>query len=202
MKLLATVKTMNVLKELTLDSTTFKLVQGDITRYPAEAIVNAANRYLEHGGGVALAIAKSATDGDPDEYTRISKEEMMKQIGRGFIEHGEVVVTPALALEKHGIKFVIHTVGPICRGVWNEDFKEKLRRALIAPLKKADELNLKSIAFPAISAGIYGCPLEEVVRTFIEVVGEFSKTAKSVKEISLVLYDEASAKKALNAIDS
>lgn len=193
---------MKILKELELDSLSFKLVQGDITKYPAEAIVNAANKYLEHGGGVALAIAKAATDGNPEEYTRLSKEEMKRQIGRDYIEHGEVVVTPALALEKNGIRFVIHTVGPICSGVWNEEFKEKLKKALIGPLKKAEELKLKSIAFPAISAGIYGCPLEEVVKTFLEVVEAFAKTIKNVKEIALVIYDEASANKALEVLEA
>ncbi len=188
--------------EIKFDEVVFKLVRGDITKYPADAIVNAANKYLEHGGGVALAIARAATEGKPEEYTRMSKEEMKKQIGKDHIEHGEVVVTPALALEKHGIKFVIHTVGPICNGVWNEEMKEKLKRALMGPLKKAEELKLKSIAFPAISAGIYGCPLEEVVKTFLEVVKEFSKYMKSVKEVALVIYDEESLKRALETVKS
>ncbi len=110
----------------------FEIVKGDITRFPAEAIVNAANRYLEHGGGVAYAIAKAAA-GDPREYIRISKEAMREQIGRGgYIEHGEVVVTPAMRLEKHGIRYVIHTVGPYCGGIWDGgDKKEKLRKAIL-----------------------------------------------------------------------
>jgi len=69
----------------------FEIVRGDITRFPSEAIVNAANRYLEHGG-VAYAIAKAAT-GSVREYTRISKEAMRGQLGKDSIEHGEVVVT-------------------------------------------------------------------------------------------------------------
>ncbi len=193
---------MKILKELEFEGLIFKLVQGDITKYPAEAIVNAANKFLEHGGGVALAIAKAATDGNPEEYTRLSKEEMRKQIGRDHIEHGEVVVTPGLALEKFGIRFVIHTVGPICSGVWNEGLKDKLKKAMIAPMRKADELKLKSIAFPAISAGIYGCPFEEVVKTFLEVVKDFSKTAKNVKEVALVIYDEKSASEALRIMEA
>ena len=189
-----------IFKELKLNGLTFKIAKGDITKYPAEAIVNAANKYLEHGGGVALAIAKAATEGNPEKYTQLSKEEMVKQIGRDYIEHGEVVVTPSLALEKYGIKYVIHTVGPICNGLWNDDLKEKLKKALIAPLKKADELGLKSIAFPAISAGIYGCPLEEVVKTFVDVIKEFAKITKNIKEVTLVLYDEESVKRALEVL--
>ncbi|WP_258085071.1 [protein ADP-ribosylglutamate] hydrolase [Thermococcus thermotolerans] len=165
----------------------FEIVRGDITRFPAEAIVNAANRYLEHGGGVAYAIAKAAA-GDAREYIRISKGAMREQLGKNSIEHGEVVVTPAMRLEKYGIKYVIHTVGPYCGGVWDEDRKERLRKAIMGALRKADELGVKTIAFPAISAGIYGCPLEEVVRTFKGVVEEFSKEAKSVEKVYLVLY--------------
>jgi len=191
---------METVKVIEFGDLTLKLVHGDITRYPAEAIVNAANKYLEHGGGVALAIARAATDGKPEEYTRLSKEEMRRQIGRGYIEHGEVVITPALALERYGIKFVIHTVGPICGGSWNEELKEKLRKALMAPIRKAEEMKLRSIAFPAISAGIYGCPIEEVVKTFIEVIEEFSKNARELKEIALVLFDEESLRRALKVL--
>ncbi|AFL95246.1 hypothetical protein CL1_1043 [Thermococcus cleftensis] len=176
----------------------FEIVRGDITRFPAEAIVNAANKYLEHGGGVAYAIAKAAA-GNVAEYIRISKEAMREQLGKSSIEHGEVVVTPALRLERYGIRHVIHTVGPYCGGIWNEERKEKLRKAILGALKKADELGVKTIAFPAISAGIYGCPLEEVVRTFRETVEEFSKEAKSVERVYLVLYSEETYRRALKA---
>ncbi|WP_297536357.1 [protein ADP-ribosylglutamate] hydrolase [Thermococcus sp.] len=173
-----------------------EVVKGDITRFPAEAIVNAANRYLEHGGGVAYAIAKAAA-GDAGEYIRISKEAMREQLGKDSIEHGEVVVTPAMRLERYGIKYVIHTVGPYCGGVWDEDKREKLRRAILGALRKADELGVKSVAFPAISAGIYGCPLEEVVRTFKETVEEFSRQARSVEKVYLVLYSDDAYRTAL-----
>lgn len=177
----------------------FEIVRGDITRFPAEAIVNAANKYLEHGGGVAYAIAKAAA-GDAREYIRISKEAMREQLGKTSIEHGEVVVTPALRLEKFGIKHVIHTVGPYCGGAWDEDKKEKLRKAILGALKKAEEIGVKTIAFPAISAGIYGCPLEEVVRTFKEVVEEFGKEARSVEKVYLMLYSEKDYERALRSI--
>jgi O-acetyl-ADP-ribose deacetylase (regulator of RNase III) len=179
------------IKEINVGGISIKLLQGDITAYPAKAIVNAANKYLDHGGGVAYAIAKACA-GNAQEYTRISKQAMKEQIGRSFIEHGEVVVTPAMRLEERGIKFVIHTVGPICGGKWDDSFKDKLYKAFRGALEKAEELNLDSIAFPAVSAGIYGCPLEEVVKTFIEVVKDFSKTASNVKEVALVIYDKES----------
>jgi len=176
-----------------------EVVRGDITRFPAEAIVNAANRYLEHGGGVAYAIAKAAA-GNAREYIRISKEAMREQLGKDSIEHGEVVVTPAMRLERYGIKYVIHTVGPYCGGRWDEDKKEKLKKAILGALRKADELGVKSVAFPAISAGIYGCPLEEVVRTFKETVEEFSREARSVEKVYLVLYSEDAYRRALGVL--
>ncbi|WP_048152610.1 [protein ADP-ribosylglutamate] hydrolase [Palaeococcus ferrophilus] len=173
-----------------------EVVRGDITRFPAEAIVNAANRYLEHGGGVAYAIAKAAA-GNAREYVRISKEAMREQLGKDHIEHGEVVVTPAMRLEKYGIRYVIHTVGPYCGGLWDEGKKEKLKRAILGALRKAEELGVKSIAFPAVSAGIYGCPLEEVVKIFKRVVEEFEKEARSVERVYLVLYSEDTYRRAL-----
>ncbi len=182
---------MRVAKEIKVGNLNVKLLQGDITRCDADAIVNAANKYLEHGGGVAYVIAKACA-GDASEYTRISKEAMKEQIGRDYIDHGEVVVTPAMKLEESGIKYVIHTVGPICSGRWDESLKEKLYKAFIAPMKKANEMGLNSIAFPAVSAGIYGCPLEEVVKTFIDAVKDFSEENKSLKEVMLVIYDEES----------
>ncbi len=185
--------------ELKVGELKVKLLRGDITRCGAEAIVNAANRYLEHGGGVAFAIAKACV-GDAKEYTRISKKAMREQLGKGFIDHGEVVVTPSYNLERFGTKYVIHTVGPICGGRWNDDLRGKLYKALMAPLEKADELGVKSIAFPAVSAGIYGCPLEEVVNTFLDAVKEFAKTAKNVKEVYLVIYGSEEFEVALRAV--
>ena len=175
------------------------IVRGDITRFPAEAIVNAANRYLEHGGGVAYAIAKAAA-GNVTEYIEISKKAMREQLGKNSIEHGEVVVTPALRLEKHGIKYVLHTVGPYCGGKWDEEKKGKLKKAILGALRKADELGAKTIAFPAISAGIYGCPFEKVVGTFKEAVEEFSRGARSVERVYLVLYSEEDYRRALKVL--
>ncbi len=177
----------------------FEVAKGDITKFQAEAIVNAANKYLEHGGGVAYAIAKAAA-GNVREYIRISKEAMKEQLGKSSIEHGEVVVTPALNMERFGIKYVIHTVGPYCGGKWDEKKKEKLKKAILGALRKAEELNISSIAFPAISAGIYGCPFEEVVRTFRDTVEEFSKEAKSVERVYLVLYSKKDYERALRLL--
>ena len=183
-----------MLAETEINGIKLKLAQGDITRYPAKAIVNAANKRLEHGGGVAYAIAKACA-GDAGKYTEISKKAMREQFGRDCIDHGEVVVTPAMNLEERGIKYVFHTVGPICSGRWNDELKEKLFRAFLGPLEKAEEMKVDSIAFPAVSAGIYGCELEKVVETFLEAVKSFK--GSNVKEVALVIYDRESAERAL-----
>ncbi len=190
---------MEVLAETEINGIKLKLAQGDITRYPAKAIVNAANKRLEHGGGVAYAIAKACA-GDAGKYTEISKKAMREQFGRDCIDHGEVVVTPAMNLEERGIKYVFHTVGPICSGRWNDELKEKLFRAFLGPLEKAEEMKVDSIAFPAVSAGIYGCELEKVVETFLEAVKSFK--GSNVKEVALVIYDRESAERALAVLKS
>lgn len=187
---------MEELAEFKIGRLRLKLVCGDITKYPANAIVNAANKRLEHGGGVAYAIAKACT-GDARVYTEMSKKAMLEQFGKEEIEHGEVVVTPAMKLESLGIKYVLHTVGPICGGKWSDELKKKLLKAFLGPLKKADELGLDSIAFPAVSAGIYGCELEKVVRTFYEAVKSYKG---NLKEVALVIYDKPSAEEALNVL--
>ncbi len=183
---------MEQILEKEVGNLTLRLAIGDITKYPAKAIVNAANKRLEHGGGVAYAIAKACA-GNAQEYTRMSKRAMREQTGKESIDHGEVVVTPAMRLEERGIKYVMHTVGPICGGKWNDEMEEKLYLAFSGPLRKAEELKLESIAFPAVSAGIYGCPLEKVVRTFVRVVRDFSEKVTHLREVSLVVYDRESA---------
>ncbi len=185
---------MEVLYEVKVGDILLRLAQGDITSYPAKAIVNAANKRMEHGCGVAYAIAKACA-GDAGKYTEISKKAMREQFGRDYIEHGEVVVTPAMNLEERGIKYVFHTVGPICGGKWDEGLREKLYKAFLGPLQKAEVLDVDSIAFPAVSAGIYGCDFDKVVETFIEVVKGFG--GSKVREVALVIYDRDSAERAL-----
>nr|4GVW_A Chain A, De novo designed serine hydrolase [unidentified] len=189
---------MEVLFEAKVGDITLKLAQGDITQYPAKAIVNAANKRLEHGGGVAYAIAKACA-GDAGLYTEISKKAMREQFGRDYIDHGEVVVTPAMNLEERGIKYVFHTVGPICSGMWSEELKEKLYKAFLGPLEKAEEMGVESIAFPAVSAGIYGCDAEKVVETSLEAVKNFKGSA--VKEVAEVHGARKSAEVALKVFE-
>ena len=149
--------------------------QADITEEQVDAIVNAANPYLKHGGGVAGAIVRKGG--------KIIQEESNKI---GYVPVGEVAVTTAGKLKA---KYVIHAVGPR----WGEgDEEAKLRRAVRNALSKATELKLKSIAMPAISTGIFGYPKEEGTRVILdEVVNFLKQETTTVDEVRLVSIDKA-----------
>lgn len=155
-----------------------ELIKGDITEVEADAIVNAANSYLEHGGGVAGAIVRKGG--------YVIQEESREWVRRhGPVPVGGVAVTGAGKLKA---KYIIHAVGPRC-GV---EPIEKLGEAVINSLRKAEELNLTSIAFPAISTGIFGCPYDEAAREMARAIGEEYGRLRSVKRIIICLYgDEA-----------
>ncbi|MBE3550650.1 MAG: hypothetical protein BLITH_1563 [Brockia lithotrophica] len=176
------------------------LVEGDITKISADAIVNAANPEVEHGGGVAFAIGKAAA-GCAKEYTKISQEELRRRYGEGRLAPGKVLVTPPMRLAEHGVRAVIHTVGPVCRGAWNEGHARALYAAFAAPLEEAERQGFTSIAYPAVSAGIYGCPLERVVETFAAVVRDAAHRLVSVGSVSLVLRERDKVELAREILD-
>ncbi len=128
-----------IIKEIKVDNVEIKLVSGDITIEETDAIVNAANSHLQHGGGVAGVISRK---GGPD----IQKEsnEYIKKYGK--VETGKVAVTTGGKLK---CKYIIHAVGPIWRGGSQKEEK-LLYDAVFNSLKKAEELKLNSIALPAI----------------------------------------------------
>ncbi|MDZ7296341.1 MAG: macro domain-containing protein, partial [candidate division KSB1 bacterium] len=131
----------------TIHNTTIELVQGDITEMDTDAIVNAANERLAHGGGVAGAIVRK---GGP-----VIQEESNAWVrAHGRVPTGGAAITSGGSLKA---RFVIHAVGPVM-GSGNEG--EKIRQATLASLRLAEEHNLASIAFPAISTGIFGCPMD------------------------------------------
>ncbi|AAK43008.1 ADP-ribose-binding protein [Saccharolobus solfataricus] len=148
------------------------LIKGDITEIEADAIVNAANSYLQHGGGVAYAIVRKGgyiIQKESDEY--------VKKFGP--VPVGEVAVTSAGKLKA---KYVIHAVGPRY-GIEGED---KLESAIFKSLLKADELSLSSIAMPAISTGIYGYPFEICARIMANVLKGYKP--KTLRKVMICLY--------------
>jgi O-acetyl-ADP-ribose deacetylase len=133
-----------------------RLVQGDLTELDVDAIVNAANELLILGGGVAGAIRSK---GGP------SIQEECKRIGGTIV--GQAVVTGAGNLKA---SYVIHAVGPRY-GEGNED--EKLRLATLNSLRRATEKGVRTIAFPAVSSGIFGFPKDRCARIMIDTVMSF-----------------------------
>ncbi|WP_126451398.1 macro domain-containing protein [Sulfodiicoccus acidiphilus] len=134
-------------------------MKGDITALEVDVIVNAANSYLEHGGGVALAISEK---GGP----RIQRESTEYVRKHGPVPAGSVAVTSAGRLRA---KYVVHAVGPIY-GVEGDD---KLESAVRNSILKAMELGAKSVALPAISTGAYGYPYERCALLTARVLREF-----------------------------
>ncbi len=165
---------MEVLAEKEINGVSVKVVKGDITKEKTDAIVNAANKYLSHGGGVAGAIVRAGGYAIQEESDKIVRE-------HGPLETGEAVITTAGSLPS---KFVIHTVGPIY-GEGDED--AKLRKAVLSVLKLATEKNLHSISIPAISCGIYGFPKKRGTKIIYETVKEFLLGGRtSLKEVHLI----------------
>lgn len=161
----------DIMNEWSVKGRKLRLVEGNIVLCDVEAVVNAANKNLVLGGGVAGAIR---THGGP------SIQEECNKIGP--IEVGEAVVTNAGNLKA---KYVIHAVGPVY-GEEQED--KKLQKATLNSLKIAEEKKLKDIAFPAISTGIFGFPLERCSKIMLKTAMEFLEKREHPQEIIFCLY--------------
>ncbi len=163
----------NNMKEVTIKEVRLRIVQGDLTDCRTDAIVNAANSRLQHGGGVAGAIVRKGGRVIQDESNRI-----------GFVPVGKAAMTGAGALPA---RYVIHAVGPM----WGEgDEAFKLRSAVRSVLELATKHGLASIAMPAISAGIFGFPKPECAHIIVDEITSFITSEKtSLKEIIICLMD-------------
>ena len=151
-----------------------RLIQGDLTELSVDAIVNAANAQLILGGGVAGAIR---TKGGP------SIQEECDRVGGTTV--GQAVLTNAGKLKA---RHVIHAVGPRM-GEGNED--EKLRQATLNSLRRATENGLRSIAFPAISTGIFGFPKDRCAAIMLQTVKGFLKDQdSSLTEVVFCLWSK------------
>jgi O-acetyl-ADP-ribose deacetylase (regulator of RNase III) len=147
-----------VIVEKKVNGRTLRLVLGDITIRDVDAIVNAANSHLQHGGGVAGAIVKRGGQVIQDESDRI-----------GFTPVGTAAITGA---GKLSARYVIHAVGPRM-GEGDED--NKLRSAVSNALQLASQKGLKSISMPAISSGIFGFPKDRCAAILVNTSQEFLK---------------------------
>ncbi|MEU2616726.1 O-acetyl-ADP-ribose deacetylase [Streptomyces sp. NPDC007157] len=157
--------------------TRITLVQGDITRQTADAIVNAANSSLLGGGGVDGAIHRRGGPAILEDCRKLRAG----HYGKG-LPTGQAVATTAGELDA---RWVIHTVGPVHST--SEDRSELLASCYRESLKRADELGARTVAFPAVSTGIYGWPLDDGARIAVATVRE-ADTA--VEEVRFVLFDE------------
>jgi O-acetyl-ADP-ribose deacetylase len=148
------------------------LAQGDIAQQDVDAIVNAANNRLWMGAGVAGAIKRAGG--------RQIEEEAVAQ---GPISIGEAAVTGAGRLKA---RYVIHAA------VMGQDLRtdaDKIRRATVSSLRRADELGLKSIAFPALGTGVGGFSLDECARVMLDAVLAHEAAGTTLERVLFILYD-------------
>ena len=156
---------------ITVKNSSIKIVQGDITALETDVIVNAANAQLILGGGVAGAIRRK---GGP----KIQEE--CNEIGGTFV--GNAVITTGGNLKA---KYVIHAVGP---RMGEGDEHSKLSNAVLNSLKLMDEHRLKTIAFPAISTGIFGYPIDRCAKIMIFTAKKYLAGKTQTKEVIFCLF--------------
>lgn len=161
--------------EWTVNGKKIKLIEANIAILDVEAIVNAANKSLILGAGVAGAIRNYGGPSIQEECNRI-----------GSIEVGEAVITGGGNLKA---KYVIHAVGPVY-GEGDED--EKLTKATLNSLRIANKNKIKNIAFPAISTGIFHFPLQRCSEIMLKAAMEFLQNHNFPQEIIFCLYGDKS----------
>ena len=160
--------------EIKLNKTIIKLIKGDITKEDVDAIVNAANTALTLGGGVAGAILRKGGVQIQEECNRIKG-----------IKVGEAVLTSGGFLKA---KYVIHAAGPRY-GEEHED--AKLKDATLNSLILADKNKLKSIAFPAISTGIFGFPKDRCATIMLSTTIAYLEGPTQIERVIYCLYDQS-----------
>lgn len=164
---------MEDLVEVKINDARLELVEGDITQQDTQAIVNAANPSLLGGGGVDGAIHRAAGPGLLEECRAL-----------GGCQTGEAKITRGYRLKAQNI---IHTVGPIYRAE-GKKAPELLARCYQKSLELAVSHKIQSIAFPSISTGAYGYPLNEAALIAIQTVIDFLKTHRELRLVRFVLF--------------
>jgi O-acetyl-ADP-ribose deacetylase len=164
--------------EVQINCVVFELIEGDIVELDADAIVNAANGQLSHGGGLAALISRR---GGPT---------IQRESHNWVREHGRVA-TGSTAITSGGnlrARHVIHAVGPVYNRT--ESSSELLATAVRSALQMADDHGLKSIALPAISTGIFGYPLEEAARVMLEATVAYLQVQTGLKRVTYCLFGQ------------
>ncbi|HEY97865.1 MAG TPA: O-acetyl-ADP-ribose deacetylase [Dehalococcoidia bacterium] len=161
-----------------IDGARISIVKGDITKMTTDAIVNAANSGLMGGGGVDGAIHRAGGPAILEECKKIVSRQ-------GRLPTGQAVITTG---DRMKTRHVVHTVGPIWRG-GDQGEPDLLASAYRESLKLAAENNISSIAFPSISTGVYGYPVEEASRIAVKTVASFLREPSSIKEVIFVLFN-------------
>lgn len=157
-----------------------EIVRGDITTWEVDAIVNAANERLLSGGGVDGAIHRAAGPG-------LLEESVDPEVRPGVrCPAGEARITGGHDLPA---QFVIHTVGPVWRG-GDRGEPELLASCYRASLRLAAENNVRSIAFPAISCGVYGYPLEEACAIALATTWKVLRTDRTLERVLFAAFSE------------
>jgi O-acetyl-ADP-ribose deacetylase len=165
------------------------LVRGDITEQEVDAVVNAANSSLMGGGGVDGAIHRKGGPAILEECRRIRAERFPEGLPTG-----QAVATTAGNLPA---RWVIHTVGPVYAK--SEDRSGLLASCHVESLRVADELGARTVAFPAISTGVYGYPIEEAAPVAVDAV---RAADTRVEEVLFVLFDQATHEAFSRAVEA
>jgi len=161
------------MKKVQIGESFLELTVGDITKQNTDAVVNAANKRLAPGGGVAGAIHRAAGSELWEECKKL-----------GGCKTGEAKITKGYNLPA---SYVIHTVGPIYSG--SPEDPEKLASCYRESLRVAKENGIKSISFPALSTGAFGYPMDEAAKIALKTVSDELKKKPGIELIRFVLYN-------------
>jgi O-acetyl-ADP-ribose deacetylase (regulator of RNase III) len=161
--------------DVKVGNSVISLIQGDITREETDAIVNAANSRLAGGAGVDGAIHAAGGPSIMSECRRI-----------GGCPTGQAVITTGGSLKA---RYVIHTVGPVYQGGSSGE-AALLKSAYLESLKLASAKGLKSIAFPAISTGVYAYPIHEAARIALKTVMDYLGEHRDIERVRFVLFGQ------------